>query len=134
MRDIYEQSPRLTTQQICPRCGSSSALTRLKHRDRRNGKEIETGYESNLFWSVLMLVASILVLNVILPVFNRDDFGTSRFAGPLPVWAPFAIALLTLTVLEARRVFRMENAVRVQAYRCRTCQHRWDTPAGNHEI
>ena len=126
MRDIYEQAPRQTAQQICPRCGSSSAFTRLKHRDRRSGKEIETGYEASLFWAVLMLVVSILVLNVLLPSFNREDFGTSRFAGPLPVWAPFALALLVLTVLEARRVFRLDSAIPVQTYRCRVCQYRWD--------
>ena len=126
MRHIYEQAPSQTAQQPCPRCGSSHAHTRVKHRDPRSGKEIETGYEASLFWSALMLVATILVLNVILPVFNRNDFGTSQFAGPLPVWAPFAFALLTLTALEARRVFRLESAVRVHTYRCGACQYRWD--------
>ncbi len=126
MRDIYEQPPRQTAQQPCPRCGSSSAFTRLKHRDRRNGKEIEIDYEASLFWSVLVLVATVLVLNVILPSFNKNDFGTSQFAGPFPVWAPFFIALVTLTALEARRIFRIESAVRVQAYRCKACHYRWD--------
>jgi len=126
MRDIYEQPPGYTVQVTCPRCGASSAFTHLKHRDPANSKDINTGHEASIFWAILTLAVSILLLNVIIPSFNKDDFGTSQFAGILPVWTPVALALFVLVALEARRIFRLDSAVRVQTYRCRACQFRWD--------
>jgi len=125
MREIDEQAPRQTTQE-CPRCGSHLALVRFTFRDRKSGRAIDTDSRESLFWSVLALVISTLLLNVLLPSLNRDEFGTSQFAGPLPVWTPFVLAFVVLVVLEARRVFRLESAIRVQTFRCRSCRYRWD--------
>ena len=110
----------------CPICGSSTAIRRLKYRDRASGKNIDTGYEASLFWAALTLAVSILVLNVIIPSFDKNNFRVSEFVGILPVWAPVALALFVLVALEGRRVFRLESAVPVNVYSCKSCGHRWD--------
>ncbi|HUP28374.1 MAG TPA: hypothetical protein VM409_08055 [Chloroflexia bacterium] len=99
------------------------------YRNPASGKLIDAGTEASLFWSGVTFAASVLLLNVAIPALNRETFGSSQFVGPLPVWVPFVLGPLVFVVLEARRLFQMERAVREKAYRCRACGHRWSAAA-----
>lgn len=111
----------------CPNCGGDNVVAASYRYDPRRNEVVGANSKGPGIWGLLTWVVGTFLLSGVVPYV----FGTqSSIATAIPFWVPVALGAGVMIVLTVRQEWRLTNAVRIDNYTCRRCDHEWSLRDG----